>query len=169
MASPEAVRTPDVLREQLVSLLRGDQAHMTFEDAVRDFPSEALNLRAANVEYTPWHLVEHLRITQWDILEYIRNAEGHVSPEWPVGYWPARDATTDAAGFRASVGGYLDDRAALEAIVLDPATDLLAVLPGTPGHTTFREIVVVGNHDSYHVGEFGIMRQVMGTWSRRSR
>ena len=158
-----------VLREQLVSLLRGDQAHMSFEDAVRDFPSEAINLRAPNVDYTPWHLVEHLRITQWDILEYIRDSEGHVSPPWPEGYWPARDATADAAGFRASVDGYLGDRAALEAIVLDPGVDLSAVLPGTPGHTVFREVVVVGNHDSYHVGEFGVMREVMGTWRRTER
>lgn len=167
MASAEVATGADVLRQLLVSLLRGDQAHMSFEEAVRDFPSEAMNVRAPHVEYTPWHLVEHLRITQWDILEYIRDSRGHVSPPWPLGYWPDRDATTDADGFRASVDGYVADRAALEAIALDPTTDLLAVLPGTPGHTVFRELVVVGNHDSYHVGELGLMRQVMETWRRR--
>ena len=167
MASRDGVATPDILREQLVSLLRGDQAHMSFEEATRDFPGEAINLRAPHVEYTPWHLVEHLRITQWDILEYIRDARRHISPPWPAGYWPARDATTDAAGFQRSIDGYLRDREELEAIARDPSTDLLAVLPGTPGHTVFREIVIVGNHDSYHVGEFAILRQVMDTWERQ--
>jgi hypothetical protein len=155
----------DLLRRQLVSMIHGTEAHMAFEEAVRRFPEDAINLRPPNGEYTPWHLVEHLRITQWDILEYIRDAQGHVSPPWPVGYWPAPDAETTTAGFQASVEGYLADRAALEALVLDPATDLFAVLPGTPGHTVLREVVVVGNHDSYHVGEFAILRQVMGTWS----
>ena len=157
----------EILRTQLVELLRGTQAHMAFEEAVGGFPERAINARPPEVAYTPWHLVEHLRITQWDILEYIRDAEQHVSPDWPVGYWPDRDAETDAAGFRDSVESHLADRRALEEIVLDPATDLFAVLPGTPGHTVMREVVVVGNHDSYHVGEFAILRQVMGTWEGR--
>ena len=119
--------------------------------------------------YTPWHILEHVRITQWDILEYIRDARRHVSPDWPVGYWPERSATTDAAGFRESVEGFLADRKAIAAIVRDPETDLTAVLPGTPGHTIAREVVVVGNHNSYHLGEFAILRQVMGTWPGGSR
>jgi hypothetical protein len=168
-SGPIAPEADDLLRRQLVSMIHGTEAHMAFEEAVRSFPDEAVNRRPPNVEYTPWHLVEHLRITQLDIVEYIRDAEGHVSPPWPVGYWPAPDAETTPDGFRASVEGYLADRAALEALVLDPATDLFAVLPGTPGHTVLREVVVVGNHDSYHVGEFAILRQVMGTWAGGKR
>ncbi|HEV8516824.1 MAG TPA: DinB family protein [Candidatus Limnocylindrales bacterium] len=152
------------LRRQLVLLLRGTEAHMAFEEAVEHFPDGAINTRPPNVPYTPWHLVEHLRITQRDILDYIRDSEGYVSRDWPDDYWPAPDAETTPEGFRTSVSQYLDDRRALEDIALDPAVDLLAVLPGTPGHTVFREMCVVGNHDSYHVGELAILRQVTGTW-----
>jgi DinB family protein len=159
----------EMLRELLVSLVRGTEAHMSFEDAVAGFPAEAMNRRAPNVGYTPWHILEHLRITQWDILEYIRDPQGHVSPDWPVGYWPGPDAETTPEGFRRTIEGFIADRAAVEAILRDPATDLFAVLAGTPGHTVFREAVVIGNHNSYHVGEFAVLRQVMGSWARRSR
>ncbi len=151
------------IREQLVIGLRGDDAHMTFEDAVADFPDDAVNERAPSVEYTPWHLVEHLRITQWDILEYIRNP-AHVSPPWPRGYWPDRAARATPERFRASVEAFLADRRALEAIARDPGVDVLAPIPHAPRHTIARELRVVANHNSYHVGELGGMRQVMGSW-----
>ena len=137
---------------------------MTFDDAVAEFPAWAINQRAPKVTYTPWHLVEHLRITQWDILRYIEDPTGHVSPDWPTGYWPTPDAETDEAGFGASVEGFRADLRDLRRIAEDPATDLLAVLEGTPGHTVFRELCVVGNHNSYHVGELAALRQVMGSW-----
>jgi hypothetical protein len=149
-----------------VLLLSGRQAHMSFDDAVADFPAWAINQRAPNVGYTPWHIVEHLRITQWDIRRYVEDPVGHVSPDWPVGYWPAPDAETDEAGFRASVEGFRADLLELERIAEDPATDLFAVLEGTPGHTVFRELCVIGNHNSYHVGEFASLRQVVGSWPR---
>jgi hypothetical protein len=145
-------------------LLRGTQAHMGFDEAVADFPAWAINTRPPNVGYTPWHIIEHLRITQWDILRYVEDPSGHVSPDWPVGYWPAPEAETDEAGFRQSVEGFQADLRALEAIASDENVDLLAVLEGTPGHTVFRELAVVGNHNSYHVGEFAPLRQVMGSW-----
>jgi hypothetical protein len=154
----------DEQRRQLVLLLRGTQAHMSFDEAVADFPARQINARAPNVGYSPWHIVEHLRITQWDILRYIADPVGHVSPNWPVGYWPAPDAETDEAGFRQSVEGFRADLHALEKICGDVAVDLFAVLEGTPGHTCFRELVLVGNHNSYHIGEFASLRQVMGSW-----
>lgn len=151
------------LREQLVIGLRGDDAHMTFEEAVEAFPDAAINERPPNVTYTPWHLVEHLRITQWDILEYIRNP-AHRSPAWPVGYWPDPSAEATPAMFRATVTAFLADRAALEAIARDPAVDVLAPMPHAPRHTVARELRVVANHNSYHVGELAVLRQVTGTW-----
>jgi DinB family protein len=157
------------LREQLVSLLYGTEAHMSFEEAVAAFPAEAMNKRAPNVTYTPWHILEHLRLTQWDILEYMRDPRGHRSPEWPVGYWPAPDATTTPDGFRETVESFIADRAAVEQIVRDPSTDLTAVLSGTPGHTVVREVTILGNHNSYHVGEFAALRQVMASWPARRR
>ena len=152
------------LRHQLVQLLRGGQAHMTLDAAVADFPAWAINQRAPNVDYTPWHLVEHLRITQWDMLRYIENPTGHVSPEWPVGYWPNPAAATDEAGFAESVAGFTADLRALEQIALDQRRDLDAILEGTPGHTPLRGLMIIGNHNSYHLGEFASLRQVMGSW-----
>jgi hypothetical protein len=154
----------DELRRQLVLLLRGTQAHMTFDDAVTDFPAWAMNARGPNVEYSPWHIVEHVRITQWDMLRYVEDPLGHVSPDWPVGYWPEPSAETDERGFRVSVAAFRADLAALEGIATDPAVDLFAVLEGTPGHTIYRCLCVVANHNSYHVGEFASLRQVMSSW-----
>jgi hypothetical protein len=151
------------LREQLVTGLLGDDAHMTFEEAVAEFPDDAINTRPPNVDYTPWHLVEHLRLTQRDILDYIRDAE-YVAPDWPADYWPDRQATATPAEFRASVAAFLSDRDALAAIALDPATDPFAPLANGPRHTVARELRVVANHNSYHVGELAILRQVTGSW-----
>ncbi len=137
---------------------------MGFDDAVAEFPAWAINARPPNVGYTPWHIIEHLRITQWDILRYIEDPVGHVSPDWPVGYWPAADAETDEDGFARTIEQFRADLRALEAIARDRATDLFAVLQGTPGHTVVRELGLVGNHNSYHVGEFASLRQVMGSW-----
>ena len=153
----------DELRLQLVEGLRGAEANTSFEEAVADFPAEAINRQPPNVPYTPWHLLEHLRITQWDIVEYIRNP-AHVSPTWPVGYWPDPAATATPDQFRETLDGFRADLRTLEAITLDPSTDLSAPLPHAPQHTILREVRIIGNHNSYHIGEFAILRQVMGTW-----
>lgn len=136
---------------------------MTFDEAIAGFPAAAINSRPPNVPYTPWHLLEHLRIAQWDILEYVRNPR-HVSPAWPEGYWPARDALATPERFAETIAAFRGDRRALRQLVADPATDLFAVLSGTPGHTILREVRIVADHNAYHVGEFAILRQVMGTW-----
>jgi len=151
------------LREQLLRLLDGDDAHMTFEEAVADFPDEAINRLPPNVPYTPWHVLEHLRITQWDILEYVRNPQ-HVSPPWPSGYWPAIDETATPAQFADTIAGFLSDRAALRSIAAEPTVDLLAPIAHTPGHSVLREVRICADHNAYHVGEFAVLRQVMGTW-----
>ncbi len=113
--------------------------------------------------YTPWHLIEHIRIAQADILDYIRNPD-YLAPNWPEEYWPARDATATPSEFVQSVARFKADQAALHILIADPATDLFAVIPNTPGHTILREIRVIADHNAYHVGEFAILRQVMGSW-----
>jgi hypothetical protein len=153
----------DALRRQLIQLLDGVGAHMPWDEAVADFPAEAMNAFPPNVDYTPWQLLEHVRITQADILDYIVNRD-YVEIEWPREYWPPRDATASPEQFAETLGGFERDRAALRAIVADPETDLFAVIPGTPGHTIIREVRIVGDHNAYHVGEFAVLRQVMGTW-----
>ena len=153
----------DALRRQLAELLDGVGAHMPFDEAVADFPDEAINRRPPNIDYTPWHLLEHLRLTQADILEYVTN-EGYVEPDWPADYWPRRGAMATRAMFDETIRAFRTDLASLRALVLDPGRDLFAVIPGTPGHTLLREVRIDGDHNAYHVGEFGVLRQVMGTW-----
>lgn len=152
------------LRQQLTAMLQVRQAHMGFDDAVKDFPLEHINTRPPNVSYTFWHLVDHLRFTQWDILDYIRNP-GYQYTRWPEGYWPAPSAETDATGWHQSVNLFRQDLQALADIVNDPATDFHAQIPhGEPGHTILREVLVVASHNAYHIGELAILRQVMGLW-----
>ncbi len=153
-----------VLRERLVTLLQGKGAHMTFEQAVAGFPSQHVNTRPPKVPYTFWHLLEHLRITQWDILEYICDPD-HVSPNWPEGYWPEQTAQTDAAGWEQSIGRFLSDRQALQDMVSDPDTDLFTPFPhGHGGHNILREVLIISDHNAYHVGELAILRQVVDIW-----
>ena len=158
MAETEAVR------RQLIELLEAKGAHLPFEAAVADFPTEAINQPVPDLPaYTPWHLLDHIRYAQWDILEYIRN-RAYLEPTWPDNYWPPLDATATREEFDETITSFQRDRASLREIIEEASTDLLAVIPNTPGHTIFREIRVVGAHNAYHIGEFAILRQVMGTW-----
>jgi hypothetical protein len=155
-----------VLREQVLALLRGGSAHDNFPNVMADFPLEYINHRPVNVEYSFWHLLEHMRIAQWDILEFVRNPD-HQSPEWPAGYWPARDETADEEQWKKTIQAIERDLEALQAIVADPQVDLLAEIPHAPGYTILREALLVADHNAYHLGEFGILRQVAGTWPRQ--
>jgi hypothetical protein len=155
--------TTDASRRQLLILLDGVGAHMPFEESVADFPDEAMNAHAPNVEYTPWHIVEHLRITQRDMLDYVKRAD-YARLDWPADYWPAREATASRKVWDASVQSFMEDRGELRAIAADPTRDLDAPIPWTPGHTIFRCVRIIGDHNAYHVGEFAVLRQVMGTW-----
>ena len=153
----------EVVREELLALLKGGHAHMDFDDAVADFPPEAMNETAPNLTYTPWELLEHIRINQWDILEFIRDPD-HVSPDWPEGYWPAEGETATEEIWERTVAQIRSDREALIALVEDPETDLTAPLPHAPEYTVVREILTVTDHGGYHIGELALMRGVMGTW-----
>jgi hypothetical protein len=153
-----------VLREQLLALLRGGNAHMTFDQAIADFPMDAINRRPPNVSYTPWHLLEHLRITQWDILEFVRNPK-HVSPPWPEGYWPSPEERADPQAWARTADQFQADLNDVRAIVQNPATDFFAPMRHAPGYTILREVLLVADHNAYHIGEFAILRQVMETWS----
>ena len=154
----------DVVREQLLALLRGGNAHMTFDEAIAEFPLARMNDYPPNVAYTPWHLLEHVRIAQLDILEFVRNP-AYISPPWPEGYWPAPNARADAQMWAGTIATFQADMQALQELVADPVTDLYAPLAHAPDYTIFREIVLVADHNAYHIGEFAILRQVMQTWA----
>ncbi|SRR6266516_2476654 len=152
-----------LVREQLRELLEGGNAHMTFDEAVANFPREHMNSKAPNVPYTPWHLLEHIRLAQWDILEFIRNPH-YVSSPWPEGFWPAEDAQADEVAWEKTITSLQADLQSLLEMVADPAVDLYAPIPHGDGQSILREILVVSDHNAYHIGEFAMLRQVMGTW-----
>ncbi len=152
-----------ILRDQLVALLGGGNAHLGFDNAIADFPLEYMNTKAPQVTYTPWHIIEHMRIAQWDILAFIRDPD-HVSPTWPEGYWPAPASFASQAQWEKSISGFRSDLRALQDLVKDPNMDLTAPIPHAPDYTILREILVVADHNAYHIGEFAVLRQVMGTW-----
>jgi len=151
------------VREQLRELLEGGNAHMTFDEVVANFPREHMNTKPPNVPYTPWHLLEHIRLAQWDILEFIRNPH-YVSPTWPEGFWPAEDAQADEAAWQKTVASLRADLQSLLEFVADPTVNLYAPIPHGDGQSILREILVVSDHNAYHIGEFATLRQVMGTW-----
>ena len=153
------------LRNQLVRMLTVRQAHMDFEDAVADFPEEHINTRPPNCDYSFWHLLEHLRICQKDILDYIVS-DNYQWPNFPNDMWPDKTLNTDLAGWQKSIADFYDDRQKLVDVINNPNTDLFAPLPnsGQYKHNVLREVNIIANHNAYHTGEFGILRQVMGLW-----
>ena len=153
----------DLIRSHLIELLSGGDAHMSFAEAIADFPLNFANRRAPNMPYTPWHILEHMRINQWDIVEFIRNPN-HVSPKWPQGYFPSPKAKTDKAGWQKTIDGFRADLEVLINLAKDPNTDLFAPIPHAADYTIYRQILLSADHNAYHIGEFAFMRQVMKTW-----
>ena len=116
-----------------------------------------------DVPFTPWRLLEHLRMAQWDILEFSRNAK-HKSPKWPEGYWPDGDAPPNSAAWDASVAAFRRDLVEMEKLVKDPSKDLFDPIPHGQGQTLLREALLVADHNSYHVGQLILLRRLLGAW-----
>lgn len=152
-----------IIQQQLVKLLVGGNAHMSLDEAVADFPLPKINDIFPNGEYSPWHLLEHIRRTQNDILEFIINSN-YQEKEWPKDYWPARDEKATKKDWDKTIAEFKKDLKALVEIVQNPKTDLYAKIKWGEGQNIFREILTVSDHTAYHIGEFAIMRQTMQTW-----
>src|SRR6476619_1445452 len=151
----------NALRKQLVETLTGRGAHADFDSAVAGFPVKRAGEKPAGAPHTAWQLLEHLRIAQWDILEFSRNPK-HVSPEWPAGYWPADDAPPDDTAWDRSIAAFRADLAAMRALVNDPTTDLFAKIPHGDGQTILREALLVADHNAYHLGQLVSLRRALG-------
>lgn len=149
-----------IIREQLVALLRGGNAHMSFDEAVSGFPLKNINRRLPNASYTVWHLLEHMRIAQWDILEFVRNPD-HVSPEFPEGYWPKVDEMASTAQWKKTVKDFRSDLKAVADIVKAPGTDFFSPIPHAKDYNILREILLVADHNAYHVAELVTLRRVL--------
>jgi len=153
-----------VLRKQLVELLEGRGAHTDFDSAVARFPVKRAGEKPAGAPHTAWQLLEHIRIAQWDILEFSRNPK-HVSPKWPEGYWPSTEAPPGKAAWSASVRSIRADLKAMQKLVLDPDRDLFAPIPHGEGQTLLREALLVADHNAYHIGQLVLLRRLLGEWS----
>jgi hypothetical protein len=163
-AGPQTERRANrPLRQYLLDLLRGGNAHLNFEEALAGLPPNLRGTKPPGLPYSPWQLLEHMRIAQWDILEFSRNPK-HVSPEFPAGYWPESDAPPDDTAWQKSIRQLRDDLKAMQDLVEDPATDLFAPIPHGDGQTLLREALLVADHNSYHLGEFVVVRRLLGAW-----
>ncbi|MGH7648162.1 MAG: DinB family protein [Gemmatimonadaceae bacterium] len=151
------------LREQLIAMLRGGHAHATYEDVVTDVPADLRGRRPNGAPYSPWMLLEHIRIAFWDILEFSRNPS-YVSPAWPDGYWPTDPEPPNGHAWGDSVARYHADREAFERLVRDPASDLFTPFGHGSGQTLLREVLVAATHTSYHLGELVVLRRLLGAW-----
>lgn len=152
-----------VLRQHLLDLLKGGNAHLRFEEAVKDFPGRLRGQKPQGQPHTGWRLLEHMRIAQWDIVEFSRSST-HVSPEFPGGYWPESDAPPSAAAWDKSVKQFRADLKSMEDLIADPKTDLYAPLPWGDGQTILREALLVADHNAYHLGELVMIRRLLGAW-----
>jgi hypothetical protein len=146
------------LRDQLLDLLKGGGAHATFDDAMGEWPVQLAGVKVANFPHTAWMLLEHMRLAQWDILEFSRNSK-HVSPSWPEGYWPASGAPPDEKAWTASVAAFKKDLRAMEQLVAEKKVDLYARIPWGDGQTILREALLVADHNAYHLGQLVMLRK----------
>lgn len=148
------------LRLQLVDAMRGHQAHIDFDSAVKDFPTEARGVRPANAPHSPWQLLEHMRIAQNDILEFSRNPK-HKSPEWPEGYWPKTEAPPGPKAWDESVKAFQKDANAFNQLVQDLQANLFEPFEHGDGQTLLREALLVSSHNSYHLGQLVFLKKML--------
>ena len=151
------------LRDHLVKLLAWQDAHVGFDKAVEGIPVPLRGKRPSKVPYSAWQLVEHLRITQHDILDFCRNPN-YRELEWPNDYWPTSAAPPSTRAWTASIDQFREDREALQQLARDPEIDLFTRIPHGSGQTYLRELVLVADHTAYHVGELVLLRRLLGIW-----
>jgi DinB superfamily len=155
------------LREHLLYVLRGGGAHLDFDHAIAQLPSDLRGVKPAGLPHSPWRLVEHMRIAQWDILRFCIDGQ-HVSPTFPEGYWPTGDAPPNSGAWDKSVEAFRADLNAMQDLVSSPGTDLFAPLPHGNGQTILREALLVADHNAYHLGQLIVVRRLLGAWLEES-
>jgi len=151
------------LREHLIYLLEGGGAHAKFEDVIKDFPAKLRGQIVPSVPYTAWMVLEHMRIAQWDILEFSRHRK-YSAPKWPDEYWPKSEAPSSAGAWTASIKQFQEDMKEMRVLVSDPKIDLYARIPWGDGQTILRESLLVADHNAYHLGQLVTLRRALGAW-----
>jgi hypothetical protein len=158
------MKNDNLLREHLVDLLSGGHAHLDFEKAIANLPMTLYAAKCRGLVHTPWRLLEHMRIAQWDILRFCIDPE-HVSPSFPDGYWPQGDAPLEAGEWDRSTAAFRTDLKAMIDLVADPRTNLFTPLPHGEGQTILREALLVADHNAYHLGQLVTIRRLLGAWN----
>src|SRR5229473_1047522 len=156
----------DSLRQHLLYLLGGGGAHAKFDDVVKNLPPKLRGTTPAKLPHSPWMLLEHLRLAQWDILEFSRNKK-HASPDWPEGYWPRTEAPPSSAAWNASVKNLQKDLKAMQDLVTNPKTDFHARIPWGEGQTILPEALLVADHNAYHLAQLVDVRRLLGAWPEK--
>jgi hypothetical protein len=154
------------LRQHLLYLLRGGGAHAKFDEVIAGIPAKLRGRKPAGLPHSPWMILEHMRIAQWDILEFSRNSK-HVSPKWPEGYWPRSAASPSPAAWNASITKFRQGLRAMQDLVKDPKTDLFAQIPWGDDQTILREALLVADHNAYHLGQVLDIRRLLGAWPEK--
>lgn len=155
-----------LLREQLTAILTWGEAHADWKAALAGLPAKHRGVKPPGAPHSAWELLEHARIAQWDILEFCRDPK-HVSPDFPSGYWPKTANPPTATAWEKSVTAFERGLREMQRLVMDPKTDLLARIPHGSGQTVLREILLLADHDSYHLGQLVLLRQLFGAWRKK--
>ncbi len=148
------------MREQVGQLLEGGHAHITWKEALSDFPAALQGIKPQGSAHTAWQLLEHMRIALWDILEFSRDPK-HVSPQFPEGYWPPVENPPSADAWDKSVKAFARHLAELKNLINNPKTDLFAPIPHGEGQTILREALVAADHNAYHLGQLVLLRKML--------
>jgi hypothetical protein len=165
--SKGAVDEQNPLREQLIALLRGGQAHATFDEAVKDFPADLRGRVPENLPYSAWQLLEHLRITQRDILNFSAPPSGgyqHIA--WPDAYWPKSQQPPTPHAWDRAIDAIRKDLEQFEALILKPESDLYNPFRWGDGQNLLREALLIADHNAYHLGELVLLRRLLGAWKK---
>ena len=162
--TPERTDTTDAaLRAQLGRILAWQDAHVGFEKTFEGLAAKHRGVRVQGFPHSAWELLEHMRITQRDILDFCRNANYH-EPTWPDDYWPPTPVPPSDQAWDDAIAAFREDRAALEALAADRSIDLFAKIPHGSGQTYIRELLLVADHDAYHLGQVVVIRRQLGAW-----
>jgi len=152
------------LRRHLIELLKGGSAHARFEEVIAGIPAKLRGQKPSGLPHSPWMLLEHMRIGQWDILEFSRDAK-HKSPDFPAGYWPAEQAPPNEKAWDKSVAAFRSDLKAMVELVKDPSIDLFAKIAHGDGQTILRQAMMTADHNAYHLGQLVLVRKMLGAWT----
>ena len=154
------------LRTQLTQFLNGGQAHADVGSALKDFPVELAGEKPHGLPYSAWQLVEHMRFTLNDLLEFVTNSE-YEAPKWPDAYWPKEAEPASREAWEQSVRAIHENLKAFADLVSDTNSNLYDVIPwADSGQTLLREVLLVIDHNSYHTGELIVLRRLLGVWKK---